>query len=705
MQIKEIVLCNFRIYKGVNKIELSPSDGKNLVIVGGDNGFGKTTFLMSLVWCLYGRQMGQVDDLYRKEIAEKGGYGKYIGNSLNFEAAKEGQTRFSVSVTFAGVEIPDTPCTDVTIVRSYDREMVGRGDELRVLIDGKRSDLFSGTDEERAKEEEIFIRDYILPIEIAKFFFFDAEKIVSFAQINTLEQRRDLSLAYSQVLGIKKYDDLRSELEKIQDKYRQQAVSTKERQEFNNLMASISNKEVECESCEAQIVAAEDDLAGLERRQGDLVERLVREGDTISKEEMNQLLERREALAAERQKSREGLGELYNLIPFGIAGALLRQVVEQQQEEAEFRKSGTSMEEVEERTCKILTDIEEAKMQLPMVIPVRVRNFYEEQIKSLLKKYFFKEVDEARFDNFSVIHNFTSAQEAELDRLVVRVRSCRSDFDKLLSAHEKANSEFFSIEKRIREAEKNAASEAVMDTRRKLEDVRGRISAANRQIAELRQRKEAISQGVKSDRQKKEALSKKIAVSDGNKDVDDEAARLIRIIQRFLSRFKDEKRRSLGIRLEEKLKLYLHKAGLVETVVVDMSDNGDDIDISLLDAENRQIDKSILSMGEKQMFASALLGALVDETGIDFPVFIDSPMQKFDSSHSHNVLTLFYPSVSKQVVLFPLLNKELTETEYELILPSVCRAYMIENEKGCSKFLEVEPGNLFAAYSARKDAN
>lgn len=120
MIIKEIELNNFRIYKGVNKIDLTPNGERNIIIVSGNNGFGKTTFLMSLVWCLYGRQMGNVDDLYRKEIDEKGGYSRYIGNSLNIQARKEGQTRFSVSVTFTDVEIPDVPCTDIKITRSYD---------------------------------------------------------------------------------------------------------------------------------------------------------------------------------------------------------------------------------------------------------------------------------------------------------------------------------------------------------------------------------------------------------------------------------------------------------------------------------------------------------------------------------------------------------------------------------------------------------
>lgn len=186
MIIKEIELNNFRIYKGVNKIDLTPNGERNIIIVSGNNGFGKTTFLMSLVWCLYGRQMGNVDDLYRKEIDEKGGYSRYIGNSLNIQARKEGQTRFSVSVTFTDVEIPDVPCTDIKITRSYD-SATNYDDELEIFIDGRKSDLFSGTKDEITKEEEIFIRDYILPIEIAKFFFFDAEKIVSFAQINTPE--------------------------------------------------------------------------------------------------------------------------------------------------------------------------------------------------------------------------------------------------------------------------------------------------------------------------------------------------------------------------------------------------------------------------------------------------------------------------------------------------------------------------------------
>ena len=56
---------------------------------------------------------------------------------------------------------------------------------------------------------EVFINDFVLPREIAKFFFFDAEKVVTLAEAKSVSELRSLSKAYSEVLGIKKYEDLK----------------------------------------------------------------------------------------------------------------------------------------------------------------------------------------------------------------------------------------------------------------------------------------------------------------------------------------------------------------------------------------------------------------------------------------------------------------------------------------------------------------
>lgn len=704
MTIREIELDNFRIYKGKNRIELFPDGNKNLIIVSGNNGFGKTTFLMSLVWCLYGKNMGKVDELYRKEIDEKGGYSKYIGNSLNFAAQKEGETRFSVSVTFTDVEIPDTPCTEIAIVRSYDSAM-NYDDELEILIDGRKNDLFTGSKEEITKEEEIFIRDYILPIEIAKFFFFDAEKIVSFAQINTPEQRRDLSLAYSQVLGIQKYEDLKNELVRIQDDYRKASAKPQEKREFNALIADIDFKESEIDRLSEEITNLEDDRVIKRHNSAELQSKLIREGDMMSADELVRLNERKTELDTVLREADDSLKDLYSLIPFGLAGGLMAELSSQLETEKAYKQNKLQLEGVNDKTDVILGDIEEAKRKLPFPIDIKARNFYESQIRQLIKKHFYNVSDESKFEHFCTLHDFSQGQVEEFMCIIMKIKESKSSFENLINKYTKAKAELYTIEKNIREAEKKAESDYVQNLRTRKENIDRQIDSIGEEIGKKQSEIETLKDQVIAHKKQKEILSKKINVSDQNRAVDNEATRLIHTIQKFLIRFKEEKKKALAKKLEAKLQSYLHKTNLVKKVIVDINGNGDDVDICLFGYDDKKIDNSILSMGERQMFASALLSALVDETEIEFPVFIDSPMQKFDPQHTKNVLTKFYPNVSKQVILFPLLKKELTEEEYQYIQPIVNKSYLINNEKDGSHFVEVKPENLFEEYNNSGYAN
>lgn len=696
MIIKSIELNNFRIYKGVNKIDLTPTDDRNIIVISGHNGFGKTTFLMSLVWCLYGRQMESVDELYKKEISEKGGYNRYIMNSLNKEAQRQGETRFSVSVTFVDVEIPDTTCTEITITRSYD-SATNTDDELKILIDGRESDLFSDR-----QEEEFFIRDYILPIEIAKFFFFDAEKIVSFAEINTPDQRKELSKAYSQVLGIQKYDELKKELEKLQDEYRKESAKPEDKSKFIEVSANIDKAEAGIIDIDKEIADLQDKKIQKEYDFNQLQEKLVREGDLMSLDRLHDLEAKREKQLFEVNESQEGLKDLYNYLPFGLAGNVVSEVATQLKDEKAYRHNKLQLEGVEEKTDEILNDLDQARNNYNGIIDVKIRNFYESEIKRLILKHFYNEFDAMQFDGFVPLHDFTDIQTNDFGDLITKIKESKRSFEVLYNRYSKAKAELFSIEKELRDAEKNAESDYIQELRKKKESLYAEITQISEEIGGLHSKKERLKEDIKADRQRKELLSKKIDVSAKNKAVDDEATRLIHTIQIFLQRFKAEKKKALENKLQEKLKAFMHKSNFVHKVIVDIQGNGEDVDINLYDAYNKKIDKSNLSMGEKQLFASALLGALVEETELDFPVFIDSPMQKLDRRHAENILTKFYPTVSKQVVFFPILVKELTEEEYALIEDMVNKTYLIQNELEGSHFENVKPYELFETYKGEK---
>ena len=117
---------------------------------------------------------------------------------------------------------------------------------------------------------------------------------------------------------------------------------------------------------------------------------------------------------------------------------------------------------------------------------------------------------------------------------------------------------------------------------------------------------------------------------------------------------------------------------------------GDIVDINLKSDRDKYLNKDTFSKGEQQMYATVLLKGLVDESNISFPVFIDSPMQKFDIDHANSIVRYFYPKVSEQVIIFPLLKKEMTENEYNLLLPNVSKTYLIKNEKNKSSFQSIE---------------
>lgn len=700
MYIKEIELNNFRIYKGVNKITLLPEKDKNVIVVSGKNGFGKTTFLMSLVWCLYGKNMQNVDELYQKEIGDKGGYGKYIGNSLNRLAKLEGETKFYVSVTFRDVKIPEISCNEIKITRTYDI-VTSTSDKVEVLVDGFQNELIQDlTTDGKQDGEEIFIRDFILPIEIAKFFFFDAEKIVSLAEINSPEQRRLLSKAYTEVLGIKKYEDLKDQLESIQDEYRKKSAKPQEKSELSQIIADIDKTQIEIEEIEKSIQKINDEKLEKVNASNDIQLKLIQEGNQMTLEQLNKLKEDESSLNNKLSLLQDNLKELFDLIPFGLAGETLMEVSNQLANEKNYRTNKFIQEDVGEKTNKILDEIEQEKKLFTAAIPTEIRNFYENQIKNLVRKYFFADAPELP-SNFESLHDFSDAESNELNGLVNNLKhTFKEAFTRISDEYSRSKNQLDSIRRKIRDAEKDAEDEYISNLRSEKERLDLRVKSIEKDIYDYKEKIGGLKNDNKTLKQRQEELRKKIDDSRKYSSKEEKAQEVIDRLKGFIKSFKEEKKKSLESNILNELNILMHKKDFIKKVSVDINQSGDDVDINLFNSRIEKIDKGSLSMGERQMYASALLKALVDESDIEFPVFIDSPMQKFDRDHAENVIKEFYPNVSKQVVLFPLIHKELTESEFNLLKPKISKAYLIHNfSMDASKFVETVPDQLIKTYN------
>ena len=691
MTIKEIELYNFRIYKGSNQISLISKDSQNIFIISGKNGYGKTTFLMALVWCLYGRNMQEVDDLYKKEIADQGGYSKYIASSLNRLARIEEDYNFHVSLTFKDLNIPEVPCNEIVVKRSYNAK-TSITEDVEILIDGYPSEL--------SKEvgPEIFIREFIMPIEIAKFFFFDAEKIVNLAEVNTAEQRRALSHAYSEVLGIEKYSDMKNELDNLQIKLKQESASAEERNHLEQLRADVLIFENKIAENEEKIRDLREKHNEKNKESRDIQEKLIKAGSSITIEELHTLRTREDELIFKQEELQNELKNSYDIIPFAIAGEKFLELNIQLENEANYKSAQFKEENVKGVTNKILTDLLNTPKPAHLAIDHQVHKFYSDTFEKLIRKHFFSDTP-ALPEDFKVIHDFSESEKNELQSILSHIKqSFRESFRRINGDFNQTRNELNAIRRKLKDAEANQENPIIADYRKTKESldkelirISDTVDSLNREIGEFMNEKTQKGKSI-------DVLTKKLNVSEKNKEKNEVIVRNIANLKEFIGKFKAQKKQSLEEQILKGLETLMHKKGFIKKVEVEII--GDDIDIILKNARGEEIKKESLSKGEQQMYATALLRGLVEESDIQFPVFIDSPMQKFDEEHAENIIKYFYPNISDQVVIFPLVNKELTEKEYNTLSKHIAKTYLINNlHEDKSEFLSVEPSEFFITYN------
>lgn len=696
MIIKSITLGNYRLYEGKNIIRFKQDDEKPIFLISGENGFGKTTFLHSLIWCLYGRLITEVEAEVRKDIANSG-YNAFLRNNMNhnvrakFEALEPAVkdsikrrgyssdneslrkiTTYYVAIEFEDVIIPSLPCTSLKVVRSYD--LITEKESVDILIDGKKNELTASIG------SEVFINDFILNKDIARFFFFDSEQIVALAETNTSTEKRRLCSAYNEVLGVRKYEDLKKNLENVRLRFRKKSSDTESREKLMNMLSNQERLEERTEVCKQKLSSLESELLQLKSADDALQLQLMREGNDATSAEMARL---EKLILATKQKDDEYKTKIKDFIdyaPFAIIGNLLKDTKEQI--EYDFKLKETKNDQLSRNLIvnQITSDL--MLMFEHSAIASTEKDGLILQVQEVLDKYKHEvvneevllSVSEQEYEEFlAVYNNLITTYKAEFEHLAEDYRKNKLVLER--------NS------RRLSNIQSKEKDELIKDIRSKKNQIEQAIQDRDQEIRQLHETIGEISQELATTNKQVSELSKKVSLDDSDAKKDQVAEQLIGELSTFLVSLKQEKKYSLERRIKTTLNTLMHKEdfiGRVEVVV-----DGEDMDIELYTVNGDVINKDSLSKGEQQLYATSILKSLVDESGIQFPVFIDSPLQKFDKSHATKIITEFYPRISKQVVLFPLLYKELTSDEYEVMKPLVNATYLIENKVTHSTFKQV----------------
>jgi DNA sulfur modification protein DndD len=658
MRIKKLENHYFRVYGANVELHFDFKPNRPLVFLGGQNGFGKSTFITSILWCLYGKLIVHVDPYYERMVRSAGGYSKFTASNCNRSIRS---AYYFVELTLEDVELPAITCRELVIRRSWSD---GK-EQLEILLDGSPNDLVDSLG------FELFIQEYILPKEVARFFLFDAERITSLAESRGAEERRELGNAYEKVLGVRRFVEIQNQLLAIRERVLSVSGDQLVRQKLSD-----------CQKKSEAALAKVDEWVTRNARIEDLL------------------------ISAQAQRDERAL----ELLSLGFVGDS-KDIEDLQNQEADFKRqiaeatgafkgfldilplllSPTWLEVVRIESVKVGKGIDSA---LTKEIALKAANWIQENGGSNALAHGLQSHLEGLAETLGSYSDIPLPDALERQGWEARLGWLKDWMSQTHLTIKRDRSSLKRIQTKLGKlnasgSNEDAASvrEQVMELDRKLEEYRGE-KARNEVYIEQSRRDISIYEKQKSE------LLKSIEVDKRNESKERVLRQVADKLELFVSAFKEQRRINLERRICDALKQMLHKEHLLDEVEIEFDDSG--MDLRLLNSSGQEIVKDDLSMGEKQLYAIALLKALIDESGMSFPVVIDSPLQKLDKEHAFTLLETILPNLSDQVFILPIPVKEFSELEYHAIKARVHSLHLIEHDASSSNIKTCSAAEFFA---------
>lgn len=262
MWISRIELINFKSYQHQVFEFPAPSEGKNVILIGGMNGYGKTTILEALYLGLYGKD--SIIHLARAGIKGDVGYPVFLERALHGHALKT--KRDSMSVT---VQIDANEHEGFQVTRKWFFSTKGNWQDEEILIYDTRDGIRTQTSNPEQIEE--LLDQYFVPAHLAPFFFFDGEEVKRLADHNRVEQ---IKMGMEGLLGVVLLRKLETRLQRYQTN-KSQGVPKVDEEKHRQLLEKLTQHEQLLEETQRQKIAANEALDTVKSERGNLMNRIM----------------------------------------------------------------------------------------------------------------------------------------------------------------------------------------------------------------------------------------------------------------------------------------------------------------------------------------------------------------------------------------------------------------------------------------------
>ncbi len=644
MLIQRIKISNYKTYLSLD-LDLTVDDDRPIILIGGANGGGKTTLFEAISGALYGLK------IENKE---------HFMELLNQGALNTAKPEISLQITFVGKVLGQQQ--KYILKRVYQLNPQRKPlESVSLNMNGNMyvyGTMTAPKDRVKAEQEINKIIKANLPQELSQYFLFDAMQSSELLKKNVFAQTiRD---NFENVLGFKKYLQLKRAAEKLQQEWAQQRLEAeKEAQEYNELCAQKDKLTADLNTCIAEQDTKYKYLASVEmeyKRAKDGAQ----EASALNKkiQELASKIDdivKRAVTYAEDLKAFVDNIEIDLFLP-KLASNLAQEINNILHIKEQLQKENTGaypLETLKDVTNKIITYLKDLSLCSESVDEEQVVSHIVAIQNSTNKEDPFGYLDEAEVTALSnLVKRTGSNQFIALDRQRQELEIQLSTLDNLRS------------QKQTLEQTQAGGNEYLIQN----------YEAAQKQIEKLKVQEVTLKADI-------QRLEKRIHQFDvqiqQEPDIKfDTLVKLKPLFEKIADSLLKKKKAQIESEMQQQLnKLLVSYKGHVAKV--ELSDSIEQFNIKLYHTAGNEISLNQLNAASKQIFIQVLLKVLRNLGDYNPPVMIDTVMGVLDNESRDALMEEYFPQLAEQTILLCTTSEIRTDSDYIKLEPFISKTYTL----------------------------
>jgi len=644
MLIQRIKISNFKTYLSLD-LDLTVDDDRPIILIGGSNGGGKTTLFEAISGALYGLK------IENKE---------HFMELLNQGAVNRVKPEISLQITFVGKVLGQQQ--KYILKRIYQLNPQGRPlESVSLNMNGNMyvyGTMTAPKERVRAEQEISKIIKANLPQELSQYFLFDAMQSSELLKKNVFQQTiRD---NFENVLGFKKYLQLKRAAEKLQQEWAEQRLEAeKEAKEYNSLCNQKEQLVIDLNTCLA---------------------------------EQDRLYKYLSSVEDEYQRAKDGAQQAANLSKrIQDVDGKIRAIAEEAAIYAENLKTFINNIEINVFLPKLASKLsqeinnilrvkEQLQKQSTGAYPIETLRDVTSKIIDYLKELSLcsQAVDEENVVSHIVAMQNTTNAKDPYDYLNT------AEVDALRELPKKGNgNQFVSIDRKRQDMEIQLANlDNLRTEKRTLEQTQAggngllivNYEDAKRSVEKLKTQEDSLKNEI-------QRLEKRIHQFDvqiqQEPDVKFDTLVKLRpffdkVADNLLKKKKTQIETEMQSQLNRLLVSYKGHVGRVE-----LSDSMENFNIKLYHSAGNEISLNQLNAASKQIFIQVLLKVLRNLGDYNPPVMIDTVMGVLDNESRDALMEEYFPQLAEQTILLCTTSEIRTDSDYIKLEPFISKTYTL----------------------------